>query len=104
MTIELARSSKVSGQIRTVQTIVSSLKGHLDESVGAETVTRNEILAVDFELQSLAVILADQVTQPCFCKAYACSEFWIQSPFELLGCGVDYVWRRCRRARRLSML
>jgi hypothetical protein len=43
--------------ILTIKSEVCRLEGHLHECIGAETMTRNEILSVALKLERLAVIL-----------------------------------------------
>lgn len=48
-----------------------------------------ELLAVALELESLNVILADQVAKTCLGEANACPDFGRERPGELLGDSVD---------------
>ena len=53
---------------------------------------RDEVLAIFLELERLAVVLADEVREPGFCKPDAREERGRERPFELFGRGVDGVF------------
>ena len=72
------------------------MEGHLHERVGAESMARNEVLAVALEFESLTVVLADQVADSRLCKPYASAQLRRQIPLELLRCRVDLLDRRRR--------
>jgi hypothetical protein len=73
----------------TVKAVVRGLECHLHEGVGAEPVASDEVLAISLELQSLTVVLADEITQAGLSEANACTQLGGELPFEFLGCGVD---------------
>lgn len=78
-----------------VQAEVRGLESHLHKSIGAEPVASDEVFAVTLELESLTVVLADQITQSCFSKTNAGTDLWSEGPLKFLGSGIDSVtWRR----------
>lgn len=46
----------------SVQAEVRSLESHLYKSIGAKPMASDEVFAVTLELESLAVVLANQIT------------------------------------------
>lgn len=52
---------------------------------------RDKVLAISLELQSLAIVLANQIAQPRLSEADTRSKLSRQLPFEFLGCSVDGV-------------
>jgi hypothetical protein len=88
--------NRVSNQKLTIEPKVRCLERHLHKGIGAEPMAGNEVLTIAFELQSLAVVLADQVTDPRLRKPYARAQFWGEVPLQLLRRGIDLVrWRQC---------
>lgn len=73
----------------TVQSVVSRLKSHLDESIRTEPMPLDEIAAISLKLQSLRIVLTDEVGDSGLCVAYTGSDFGCEPPFELLGRGLD---------------
>ena len=73
---------------RTVQSKIRRLKSHLHVRIGAKSMTRNKILPVPLELQCLAIILTDQITQSGLSKPNPDPQFRCELPFELLWRGI----------------
>ena len=67
-----------------VEAVVRRLEGHLHERVGREAVAGDQALAVRAELERLAVVLADQVTQPRLREPDPRAQLRVERPLELL--------------------
>jgi hypothetical protein len=47
--------------------------------------SRDKVLAVAFELESLAVVLTNEVAYPCLCEPNPGAKLRCEIPFELFG-------------------
>ncbi len=73
----------------TIQAEVRSLECHLNKSIRTESVARDEVLSITLELEGLTVILANEITDPCFSKSDARTKFGCEFPLKLLWGRID---------------
>ena len=58
--------------------------------------TGDKVLAITLEFQRLAIILANQITEPRLSEPDAHAQFGSESPFQFLGESVDEFVGGCR--------
>jgi hypothetical protein len=73
----------------SIEAIVGSLECHLHEGIGTEPMASDKVLAITLELESLAVVLADEIAKAGLGEADTCAQLGGEPPFEFLGRRVD---------------
>jgi hypothetical protein len=79
---------------RTVETVISRLERHLNKCIWTERMLRDPGFAEPGKLESLNVVLANQVTQTRLCKSDADLDFGSEVPLE-------FAWDCVESLRRL---
>ena len=80
---ELGHGRFVGALQTAVETIVSSLEGHLQECIGREAHGSDKVLTEPFKVQHLKVVLLDQIGQVGFGEPQSDAQLWGHVPLEL---------------------
>ena len=87
--VDFGHGRLVHGLHATVQTVVSGLEGHLNESIRREAHGCDEVLAVRHEVKSLELVLVDEIRKTGFRKPQSGGKFGNHVPLQLVRCGAD---------------